>query len=72
MKIAIIAGSGNLPIQIATQNKEAFVLCVQGCSSPNLFQNKSEIVSLFDPNSWLTVLKNNNITHRNMHVDVVF
>ncbi len=63
MKIAIIAGSGNLPLQIATQNKEAFVLCVKDYSCPNSFQNKSEIVSLFDPISWLTILKTNNITH---------
>ena len=63
MKIAIIAGSGNLPEQIATQNKEAFVLCIKDYSCPNSFQNKSEIVSLFDPISWLTVLKTNNITH---------
>ena len=41
MKIAIIAGSGNLPVQIATQNKEFFVLCIQGYSCPSLFKNKS-------------------------------
>ena len=46
MKIAIIAGSGNLPVQIATQNKEVFVLCIKDYSCPNSFQNKSEIVSL--------------------------
>ena len=63
MKIAIIAGSGNLPVQIATQNKEAFVLCIKDYSCPNSFQNKSKIVSLYDPISWLTVLKTNNITH---------
>ena len=63
MKIAIIAGSGNLPVQIATQNKEAFVLCVKGYSCPSSFQNESEIVSLFDPSIWLTILKTNNITH---------
>ena len=45
MKIAIIAGSGNLPVQIATQNKEAFVLCNKDYSCPNLYQNKSEFVS---------------------------
>ena len=56
MKIAIIAGSGNLPVQIATQNKEAFVLCIKDYSCPNSFQNKSDIVSLFDPISWLTIL----------------
>ena len=63
MKIAIIAGSGNLPIQIAKQNKDVFVLCIDGYSCPNSFQNKSEIVSLFDPLLWLTILKSNNITH---------
>ena len=63
MKIAIIAGSGNLPVQIATQNKEAFVLCIKDYSSPNSFQNKSKTVSLYDPISWLTILKTNNITH---------
>ena len=44
MKIAIIAGSGNLPVQIATQNKEAFVLCIKDYSCPNSFQNASKIV----------------------------
>ena len=63
MKIAIIAGSGKLPVQIATQNKEAFVLCVQGFSCQSSFQNNSETVSLLDPLLWLTILKNNNITH---------
>ena len=63
MKIAIIAGDGNFPIQIATQYKEAFVLCIEGYSSPNSFKNKSETVSLLDPLNWLSILKNNNITH---------
>ena len=63
MKIAIIAGSGNLPIQIAKQNKDAFVLCVEGYSYQNLFENKSEIVSLLEPLHWLTILKSNDITH---------
>ena len=63
MKIAIIAGSGNFPIQIATENKEAFVLCVQGYSCSSSFINKSETVSLLDPLHWLTILKANDITH---------
>jgi len=63
MKIAIIAGSGNFPIQIATQNKEVFVLCIEGHSNPSFFVNKSEIVSLLEPCNWITILKNNNITH---------
>ena len=63
MKIAIIAGSGNLPVQIATQNREFFVLCIQGYSCPSSFKNKSETVSLFEPLLWLNILKSNNITH---------
>ena len=63
MKIAIIAGCGNFPIQIARQKKDAFVLCIEGYSYQNLFENKSETVSLLDPLHWLTILKNNNITH---------
>ena len=63
MKIAIIAGSGNFPIQIAKENKEAFVLCIQGYSCSSSFINKSETVSLLDPFYWLTILKANDITH---------
>ena len=63
MKIAIIAGSGNLPIQIARQNKEAFVLCVKDHSFPSSFINKSETISLLEPFRWITILKDNNITH---------
>ena len=63
MNIAIIAGSGNFPIQIATNNKEAFVLCIEGYSCPSSFMNKSETVSLLEPLNWLNVLKDNNITH---------
>ena len=29
MKIAIVAGSGNFPIQIAKENPDAFVLCIE-------------------------------------------
>ena len=63
MKIAIIAGCGNFPIQIARQKKDAFVLCIEGYSYQNLFENKSETVSLLEPLHWVTILKNNNITH---------
>jgi len=63
MKIAIIAGSGNLPVQIATQNRDFFVLCIQGYSCPSSFKNKSETVSLFEPLLLLNILKSNNITH---------
>ena len=48
MKIAIIAGCGNFPIQIARQNKDAFVMCIEGYSNQNLFENKSETVSLLE------------------------
>ncbi len=63
MKIAIIAGSGDFPIQIAKENPDSFVLCIEGHSVPSSFQNNSEIVSLIDPLSWISVLKKNNITH---------
>ena len=63
MKIAISAGYGNFPIHIARQNKDVFVLCIEGYSYQNLFENKSETVSLLEPLHWLTILKNNNITH---------
>ena len=63
MKIAIIAGSGDFPIQIAKENPDAFVLCIDEHSNPIKFKNNSEIVSLKDPLSWVSVLKKNNITH---------
>ena len=63
MKIAIIAGSGNFPIQIAKENPEAFVLCIEDHSSTNKFNNNSEVISLNDPLSWISVLKKNKITH---------
>lgn len=63
MKVAIIAGSGDFPIYIAKENKSAFILCLDGLSLPTSFQNKSEIVSLFDPDSWIACLKNKNINH---------
>ncbi len=63
MKIAIIAGSGNFPIQIAKENPNALVLCVEGHSFPDLFKNNSEVISLNNPQSWISVLKKNKITH---------
>ena len=63
MKIAIIAGRGNFPIQIAKENPYAFVLCVEEHSFPNTFKNNSEVVALNDPLSWVSVLKKNKVTH---------
>ena len=63
MLVAIIAGSGDFPIQIAKENPNAFVLCVEYHSTPKTFKNKSEIISLKDPLSWISVLKKNKITH---------
>ena len=44
MKIAIIAGSGDFPIQIAKENPDAFVLCIEDHSTQSSFNNNSEIV----------------------------
>jgi DUF1009 family protein len=63
MKIAIIAGCGDFPIQIAKENPDAFVLCIEHHSTPSVFKNYSEIISLKDPLSWISVLKKNKITH---------
>ena len=63
MKVAIIAGSGYFPIQIAKENPDAFVLCIENHSDQQSFKNNSEIVSLMDPLSWISVLKKNEITH---------
>ncbi len=63
MKIAIIAGSGDFPIQIAKENPDAFVLCIEDHSSTSTFKNNSEVISLNDPLSWISVLKKNKITH---------
>ena len=41
MKIAIIAGSGDFPIQIAKENPDAFVLCIEDHSSSSKFKNNS-------------------------------
>ena len=63
MKIAIIAGSGDFPIQIANQNPEAFVLCIEDHSTPSSFKNNSEIVSLINPSDWISKLKKHKVTH---------
>ena len=63
MKIAIIAGRGDFPIQIAKENPNAFVLCIEDHSSTSTFKNNSELISLKDPSSWISVLKKNKITH---------
>ena len=63
MKLAIIAGLGNLPLQIAEENPDAFVLCVENHSLTSAFKNKSESISLKDPLSWISILKKNKITH---------
>ena len=46
MKIAIIAGRGDFPIQIAKENPDAFVLCIEDHSSTSAFKNNSEVISL--------------------------
>ena len=63
MKVAIIAGSGCFPIQIAKENPDAFVLCIQDHSDQSSFNNNSELVSLMDPLSWISVFKKYKITH---------
>ena len=63
MKVALIAGSGYFPIQIAKENPDAFVMCIENHSDQHSFKNNSETVSLMDPLSWISVLKKNKITH---------
>lgn len=63
MKIGIIAGSGHFPLFIAKQNKNAFVLCIENHSNSQNFKNKSMNVSLLNPDMWIEILKNENITH---------
>jgi DUF1009 family protein len=63
MKIAIIAGRGDFPKQIAKENPDAFVLCVENHSIQSSFKNNSEIVSLLEPSNWISILKKNKITH---------
>ena len=63
MRIGIIAGSGNFPLFIAKQNKNAFVLCIENHSNSQNFKNKSMNVSLLNPDMWIEILKNENVTH---------
>ena len=63
MKIGIIAGSGHFPLLIAQQNKNAFVLCIDDHSNSKNFKNKSSNVSLLNPDMWIEILKNENVTH---------
>ena len=63
MKLCIIAGSGSLPILVAKEYKDAFVLCIKDHSYKSSFKNKSSIVSLLDPDNWIKILKLNNISH---------
>ena len=63
MKIGIIAGSGHFPLFIAKQNKNAFVLCIENHSNSQNFKNKSINVSLLNPDMWIEILKNEDVTH---------
>jgi DUF1009 family protein len=63
MRIAIIAGGGNLPLYLAEKNKDIFVLCISEYVSSKCFHNKSSEVSILDPEKWVYELNNNNITH---------
>jgi len=63
MKIGLIAGDGDLPKYIAKENRNAFVMCVEGFSDPTSFSNQSETVSLFNPEIWVKTLKTYKITH---------
>ena len=63
MKLCIIAGSGSLPILVAKEHKDAFVLCIKDHSYKSSFKNKSSTVSLLDPDNWIKILKLNNISH---------
>ena len=63
MKLCIIAGGGGLPVHVAKENKDAFVLCIKDHSHTSLFKNKSSSVSLLDPDKWIKLLKLNNISH---------
>ena len=63
MKLCIIAGSGGLPIHLARENKDAFVLCINEHSYSKSFKNKSSNVSLLDPDNWIKILKLEKISH---------
>ena len=63
MKLCIIAGAGGLPVHVAKENKNAFVLCIKENSHTSSFKNKSSSVSLLDPDNWIKILRINNISH---------
>ena len=63
MQLGIIAGSGELPILISKQNKDAFVLCIDNHALTNSFKNKSKSVSLLDPDLWIEILNKEAVTH---------
>ena len=63
MKLCIIAGCGGLPVHVAKENKDAFVLCIKEHSYTSSFKNKSSSVSLLDPDNWIKILKLNKISH---------
>ena len=63
MKVCIIAGSGGLPVYLAKENKDAFVLCIKEHSHTSSFKNKASSVSLLDPDNWIKILNLNNISH---------
>ena len=63
MQLGIIAGSGELPILVSKQNKNAFVLCIDNHALPKSFKNKSESVCLLDPDLWIEILNKEAVTH---------
>ena len=63
MRIAIIAGGGDLPLYLAEKNKDTFILCIREHVSSDFFHNKSSEVSILEPEKWINELNNNNITH---------
>lgn len=63
MKLCVIAGCGGLPIHVANENKDAFVLCIKEHSHISSFKNKASTVSLLDPDNWIKILQLNNISH---------
>ena len=63
MQLGIIAGSGELPILISKQNKDAFVLCIDNHALTNSFKNKSKSVSLLEPDLWIEILNKEAVTH---------
>ena len=65
MRIAIIAGGGDLPLYLAEKNKDTFILCIREHVSSDFFHNKSSEVSILEPEKWINELNNNNILVRN-------